>query len=46
MIEIYMKEWKRHQAILNWFVGQVMKETKGCADPLIARQILVELLYD
>lgn len=31
-------------AILGWFVGQMMKATRGKANPQIARKILVELL--
>jgi aspartyl-tRNA(Asn)/glutamyl-tRNA(Gln) amidotransferase subunit B len=30
--------------LLGWFVGQVMRETGGQADPQIARQVLQDLL--
>ena len=30
--------------LLGWFVGQVMKQMHGQADPTLARQILEELL--
>ena len=32
------------ETLLGWFVGQVMRETKGKADAKLARQILAELL--
>lgn len=30
--------------LIGWFVGQVMKKMRGKADPMIARQVLEELL--
>lgn len=32
------------QAVLGWFVGQMMRETGGKANPQLARQLLQELL--
>jgi aspartyl-tRNA(Asn)/glutamyl-tRNA(Gln) amidotransferase subunit B len=30
--------------LMNWFLGQVMKETRGKADPARAREILADKL--
>ncbi|UCD42564.1 MAG: Asp-tRNA(Asn)/Glu-tRNA(Gln) amidotransferase GatCAB subunit B, partial [Chloroflexota bacterium] len=32
--------------IVGWFVGQVMKQSRGKADPQLTRSILEELLSD
>jgi aspartyl-tRNA(Asn)/glutamyl-tRNA(Gln) amidotransferase subunit B len=32
------------QALIGWFVGQLMARTKGKADPKVAQKILAELL--
>lgn len=32
--------------LLGWFVGQLMRESRGKADPTMAREILLELLND
>ena len=32
------------EALIGWFVGQVMKKMRGKADPALARQILEELM--
>ena len=32
--------------IIGWFVGQVMKQSRGKADPQLTRSILEELLSD
>jgi len=32
------------ESLIGWFVGQVMREMRGKADPKMARQILSELL--
>jgi len=32
------------ESLIGWFVGQVMREMRGKADPQMARQILGELL--
>ena len=34
------------ETLIGWFVGQVMKESKGKADPQRTREILVELLSE
>lgn len=34
------------ETLMGWFVGQVMRATRGKADPKLTREILVELLKD
>jgi aspartyl-tRNA(Asn)/glutamyl-tRNA(Gln) amidotransferase subunit B len=31
-------------SLIGWFVGQVMRESRGKADPNMAREVLEELL--
>ena len=32
------------ESLIGWFVGQVMRESRGKADPNMAREVLKELL--
>lgn len=34
----------KQEAILNRLVGEVIKETNGRANPIITREVLIELL--
>jgi len=34
------------ETLMGWFVGQVMRATRGKADPKLTREILLELLKD
>jgi aspartyl-tRNA(Asn)/glutamyl-tRNA(Gln) amidotransferase subunit B len=34
------------ESLVGWFVGQVMRESRGKADPNLAREVLLELLNE